>query len=380
MRKGAHTYVNEILSEGFVHTMTHGGFSASLMKAPRLKDIGRPHGLPPGERIPVIPISSLPGSPDSWSREAGAYVCPVDTDRGIWFDFTMNDRMNTAVLPSVKGLNPITGRPLDGPCLESYQNRCPVHDEPFGHDLLCEKCGFRWPTQNYVTHESTLWLDGFRQPDGTVRQFFFTEDDKKDIASLVMGKQNTMPAFGFVFYEPKEKRREPQIYFREIQTKPFAPQKNSGTPWWGVNTDHAYYAGGTTEADDCFGMGEITGDLDMSDGNDCLNYCSSVDLQSSTTVCNTSSLARGMSFTSNVSKSSPLRSKSVRTASVGAGAEIKQDIRRDELGIDGWKEEPSSIIRLYFCFEEQFRQIVEKGGVTGIQTKSSGFLDGLPVG
>jgi len=71
---------------------------------------------------------------------------------------------------------------------------------------------------------------------------------------------------------------------------------------------------------------------------------------------------------------------SPRDVSVGAGARIRQELQPDGLGIDGWKDEPSSIIRLYFCFSEQFRAIVDKGGIKGIQTNDSGFLDGLPVG
>ena len=94
--------------------------------------------------------------------------------------------------------------------------------------------------------------------------------------------------------------------------------------------------------------------------------------------------ARGISSFNNVSANETAYftsiKKGIRTASVGAGAEIKQDIKSDGLGVDGWKDEPSSIIRLYFCFEEQFRQILSNGGVVGVQTKKSGFMDNMPVG
>jgi len=229
----AQTYVQQIAKAGWVSTMEHKGFSASLMKAKRLQDRGAAYGLPQGQEIPVFPISALPGSPDEWVREPGTYVCPVQTDWGIWFDWTGNDAWNTAVAPSVKGMNPITGRKFSGAILEEYVERCPVHDIPFGHNRLCEECGFRWPPQNYVTHESTLWLDGFRQPDGTVRQFFFTEDDKRDIASLVIGNKNVVPAFGFVFYEPKERREMPDytISVSSWDNIPISYQV-PGDHWW----------------------------------------------------------------------------------------------------------------------------------------------------
>ena len=122
MSKKAITYVNRLMEEGYAYTMNHCGFSASLMKSKKLENRGdgRSHALPPGQSLPVIPVSNLPGCPQSWSREPGTYVCPIDTGWGIWFDFTMNDKENTAVVASVKGLNPITGMPLDGPGLESY--------------------------------------------------------------------------------------------------------------------------------------------------------------------------------------------------------------------------------------------------------------------
>jgi hypothetical protein len=359
MSNHAITYVNRLIEEGYVYTMEHAGFSASLMKARKLSNRdGLPHSLPPGQKMPVVPVSCLPGCPSSWSREPGTYVCPVDTDWGIWFDFTMNDTLNTAVVPSVKGMNPITGRPLNGPCLEAYVEKCPVHDEPFGHDRLCEKCGFRWPAQNYLTHESTLWLDGFRQPDGTVRQFFFTDDDKRDIASIVMGSENTMPAFGFVFYEPKERRRS--IASHSTGSMSGSMVSFSYTPY----SDVLLYNDNTF--DEC-GL---------------LNTSTSVGHEevSASYTCSTQPPTASASNSRGISSATCYYSKSVKEASVGAGAEIRQDIRPDTLGIDGWKDAPSSIIRLYFCFEEQLRQIVEVGGVSGVQTKKSGFMDGMPVG
>jgi hypothetical protein len=382
MRSTSRIYVSDILDEGFVHVMEHAGFKASLMKAPMLKDTGKAHGLPPGEKLPVVPIANLPGCPESWSREAGTYVCPIDVGWSLWFDFTMNNRLNTAVVPSVKGMNPITGQPIGGPQLESYEEKCPVHGTPFGHNLLCEECGYRWPSQNYLTHESILWLDGFRQPDGTVRQFFFTEDDKRDIASIVMGKENTMPAFGFVFYKPREEREEMMFGGVTINWKDYYSDfyKLGDNNVWHSHCDSTSY-------NPIIGSNTTTSDGTLVDDQNCTYTCSidssmgSVDASvSKPPPIKKSAMS---AFRANMLNSKPKKalSRSIsKEASIGAGAEIRQDIIRDSLGIDGWREEPSSIIRLYFCFEEQFRHIVETGGVRGVQTKKAGYLDGLPVG
>jgi len=392
-------YSREITeNKGAVYEMDHAGFKASLMKAQRLVGEGT-HGLPPGDRIPIYPIAALPGSPESWVREAGTYVCPVDSDWGLWFDWTMNNNLNTAVLPSVKGMNPITGQKLDGFGMQMYADKCPIHDTPFAHGCLCEKCGYEWPPQNYVSHPNTLWFDGFRQPDGSVRQFFFTDEDERDIASAIIGKQNTVPAFGFAFYQSKNPRTPPSIVTRSY------PQMKVGG-----NSVYAYYSQPTTDnfltgSSVKFAMSESTFNLcdsvsadsvsvdelhpsnweitgqgiktqssissgAMSKGKSSSGYCKSRDVHMGTP------LKRGLD-TKKFSKISGKKSKSV---SVGGGAKIDQVLERDSLGLDGWKDEPSAIIRLYFCFEQQFRQIVDTGGVRELKSAPEGYLQGLPLG
>jgi len=249
-------YALDVVPQHLCRTqMTVGRFTATLMRAPRLKDDGRVHGLPSGQPVPVYPIDMLPGCPEDWVREAGSYVCPVDVGWGLWFSWTKNDPLNTAVLTSVKGMNPITGRKVEGLFLEQYKDMCPVHAQKFeGDQRLCPECGFKWPPQSYVCNPNTLWWDGFRQPDGTVRQFFFTEDDKRDIASLVIGEHNTVPAFGFAFFEPMERRERapgavtrgisygggggpffhyvtPDVYSRTLTEKGPVASDDSGDTW-----------------------------------------------------------------------------------------------------------------------------------------------------
>ena len=66
--------------------------------------------------------------------------------------------------------------------------------------------------------------------------------------------------------------------------------------------------------------------------------------------------------------------------SVGAGAEIFQDLQKDTLKVSDWKEEASSIIRLYFVFADEFESILNKGGIKDLDGDKDGYLKGLPVG
>ena len=347
--------------------MRHNGFSARLMQTPRLKDVGRAYGLPPGNPVPVYPIDALPGCPEDWIHGSGSYICPVD-EYALWFDWTMNDNENTAVIASVKGMNPITGRKLEGLALEKYSEKCPVHNIPFSGDkLFCKECGYKWPAQSYVSYPNTLWWDGFRQADGTVRQFFFTDDEERDVASAIIGKKNTVPAFGFVFYEPKVRRVTKLARGRGIggsSIMSFAGFYDS------KGTGKKYLNGGPSGQSVISNYAEIS----MKHTEDGPNqvYCSNV-LRSKST----------MDFADQEDceekTSSIILPSEEKDVSVGAGAEINQDLRPDNTPLTDWKEEPSSIIRLYFVFRKKFEKIVAKG-LVDLDGNKEGYLKGLPVG
>ena len=74
------------------------------------------------------------------------------------------------------------------------------------------------------------------------------------------------------------------------------------------------------------------------------------------------------------------RNMEVKDVSVGGGARIDQKLSPDPLALDAWTEKESGLIRLYFVFEEQFKQIVKKGGIIDISGTDEGYLSGLPLG
>lgn len=350
-------YAHEVAEMGWVKTMEHAGFKASLMKTVRLTGNGT-HTLPPGERVPVFPITALPGAPSEWVREAGTYVCPVEVNWGLWFDWTMNSRLNVAVLPSVKGMNPITGTELESLHLEQYADRCPKHDEAFTHGRLCGSCGYEWPGQNYVSTPNTLWWDGFRQPDGTVRQFFFSEDERCDIASTVLGKQNTVPAFGFAFYHRKNPVTEPSTVVRSV------------LPWVSPQLPLP-----------------VVVDYEDSSHRSSLKVWSVCDSTSAKTTQRkvfTASLFSRQAEQDSVVVSSAVRSENVartrKGVAVGAGVRIRQELQDDVVGLDGWLPEPAAVIRLYFCFPEQLQLFVDRGGVVDLRGDDEGYLKNLPTG
>ena len=348
------------LDKVMIDTMEHSGYKAKIMKAMRLTG-EELHRLPPGNAISVIPIHCLPGCPDAWVREAGSYVCPVSCDIGLWFDWTDND-VNTAIIPSVKGMNPVTGEQIKELKMEQYRDKCPKHNIALAHDRYCEKCGYSLPPQNYVSvcdGNQRLWWDGFRQPDGSVRQFFFTEDDKRDIASLVIGKENTVPAFGFAFFKTKVNRVVEQRYVRGMNA-------NWNTGNNNIMLMSSNYTSLTNDSISCISESGMSGTSGTSgainfiganstkkhseamlDGiNDICGSLSRKSKNVSTPVdysCNNIKSISGDECRSK--KSSRVPNKDV---SVGAGARINQNLDVDKLALSEYIETPQSLIRLYF--------------------------------
>jgi len=377
-------------------TMEYKGFSAVIQKAERL--VGDyVHGLPPGKPINVYPVDAFEKPLGNWVKGAGNYVVPVESDWGLWFDWTMNDYLNTAILPTVKGMNPITGQRTNGFALERYEEKCPVHKIKFKDGLFCEKCNFKWPKQNYVASPNTLWWDGFRTSDGKVRQFFFTEDLLKSIPEQVIGKEDTVPAFGFAFYQTKVRREWPKQKGSRTgigvtgpmgskgsigQNYWFHPMAGTGKPAPGIYTcqiDNDTIVGANSVQVD---SGEITlsnNGSSASFDNDsvkCMYINSSGNISLGTSNPTTKLKLDGDGFLRTVKTKKQVKNAEV---GVGAGAEIAQGLEIDSLKLSDWQDKPSSVMRLYFVFTDQFKSIADKG-MKDLTGEKEGYLAGLKTG
>lgn len=380
--------------------MEHAGFKANIMEAERLAG-ERTHALPPGSALPVHRVSEFKKHPDNWMEEDGCYVVPVKPNKGLWFDWTMNEALNTAVVPTVKGCNPITGLKTDRLGLERYENNCPKHDIKFTDDRYCEKCGYKWPAQNYVAHPNTSWWDGFRADDGSVRQFFITEDMMRDIASHMIGKENTVPAFGFAFFKPKKTRREAVLdsftisnngcgcghwhcgcghWYHPFNSGPiFGDVHSSIIPNSinGISNEHIYLSNNSNSADAHIELDSIqcsaTGPQNYS--QDEIPVLSQEEAEAKFDLSlkfqkKSKNVLRSMSMSPSAPK---------KEVAIGAGAKIEQGLIVDPYELDSWKEEPDSIMRIYFVFQNEFDHW-KSFGMKDLDGKINGMLDNLPVG
>jgi hypothetical protein len=347
--------------------MEYKGFRAKIMEAERLSG-DHIFGLPPGSPLNVYPSGVFLEYPEQWMKGPGVFVVPVKPNKGLWFDWTLNSSVNTAVLPTVKGCNPITGMPTSGFRLERYVDKCPKHGVEFESDRYCPKCDYKWAKQNYVTG-SPMWWDGFRSEDGSVRQFFFTEDEIRDVASHMIGKENTVPAFGFAFYRQKILRAG----MFEIHTKYDYEEKykNPLKDMWYLSNTNNYGVYSDTKS-------TSSGRYFANSGN--ILCCSGL---SSPQVC-TSRSAHGNSYLGKVEEDHTTTSYSVQTdsvkeVSIGAGAKIKQELNEDKYEFDSWEDSPAASMVIYFVFQEKLDKMISKG-IKDLNGVKEGMLNGIPVG
>jgi len=371
-----------------------------------------PQGLPPRSSREVYPVDSYPACPDSWmngSDIAGSYFVGVDEEVGMWLDFNPCHDLEyeVAVVISIQGVNPITGQKTDALRLEQYKGKCPVHDVDFQSDNYCPKCEFNWPDQNYLattgTPRGNFWLDGFRRPDGTVRQYIFTAEEMKGIASQVIGKDKVY-AIGVAFYYSKEKK-EP-VFYRSSTRCPLLNYDN-----YLPEIDNMVYGGGSTLIKNSLSLDNGLDNIDLDSCEINFSYmagghsgspASDSGMASVTSCCDFGNngshltkrkggMSRGIIATASAKGTKGQVANSVTRASarkvetvkpvkkleVGAGALIKQKVYRDTKDIGFWNEEPDGMLYINYCDMETLGKILKAGEVG---KKSEGFMDGLTVG
>lgn len=370
--------------------MEHKGFYASIMEAERL--IGdQTFGLPPGSALEVYPVDLFKVCPGNWMKGPGVFVVPVRPGKGLWFNWRMNDELNTAVIPTVKGCNPITGMQTTGFHLEKYENKCPKHGCDFKVDRFCPECGYKWPDRGYVSG-NPLWWDGFRGEDGSVRQFFFTEEMMRDVATHMIGKENTVPAFGFAFYSPKVRREAPKydniphIYHMNsiLNEHSFVSKSMNSTLGGGLKGSGDFLGGGLKSFSATRGIKRKYGSSISSDVSysaptaSSENMVRSVNLDS-LSINHDTPQTDPSGYDMDMCDVQPRDFQPTKEVAVGAGAKIRQSLPVDKYDLDTWKDTPDAVMTIYFVFQEEFDKMAAEG-FNDFSDKQNGMLNGLPVG
>jgi len=198
--------------------------------------------LPPYGLTQVHDLVEYPDAPESWVRANAPnertyfFGVPRSPERGIWFDFQsfQYDQHDVAVRVSMQGIDALSGMRADDTRLHWYKNNCPRHNTPFVSGRFCQQCNYAWPGVNFLSTSgarkdgATLWLDGFRNTEGDVRQAIFVDDPNRGVAAQLIGEDRS-PAFAFVLR-------------RSITQKPVeqAPLRRSLPSFGGDSGDRLY--------------------------------------------------------------------------------------------------------------------------------------------
>ncbi len=397
-----------------MYEMKYKGFYAAVMEADKL--VGEnTYELPPGKCLSVYHADEFLGWPGNWMTGPGVFVVPVRPDKGLWFDWRRNDNINTAILPTVKGCNPITGLQTSGFHLERYEEKCPKHKCNFMAEKFCPECNYRWPPQNYISYPNVLWWDTWMTSKGLGRQFFFSEDELRDVATHKIGKENVVHAFGFTFFTPKEKRARPVEELSRGINQGMFTLTSSGHPSMQLMADSNITAHNSKSVnlfhhslqEESLGGKKLGANYCGDSAAPCLDGMSvsntnaggpifpvpcaggSIESEEKTSgggiiIPDFAGEKKKRSFSSKgglkgQQVNSTSRPKLVKEVSIGAGARIRQALNPDSYPLDSWNEAPAAVMTIYFVFQEKFEQLKARGmrDVTGTK---EGMLKNIPVG
>lgn len=326
-------------------------------------------GLPPGAPRIGYPVDKFPASPTSWmhgSGKASSYFVPILPERGMWLDFNGNNyhSHHVAVVVSVQGVNPLTGMKVDPIRLEQYKNKCPKHGTDFLQNRFCESCGFEWHPQNYLSSNngSPFWLDGFRTEDGTVRQWYFTEEECKGVAAQLIGEERVF-AIGIAFYLSKNPK--PVVRHTRRSYGYACGSLGGGSPFLaskGIASGFKGFAPSYEEYDVQV----------LCSANNAAPTMDSMSLESVQTLS-----ADPTDYSGEIQQAEQASiERSLKKIEIGAGAKIYQKINADPENLDFWQDEPAGMIYINYCDVATAERILAAGPR---KQKAEGFLDGLKL-
>lgn len=348
-------------------------------------------GLPPYAHANVFPTDEFTGCPENWehgSDVVSSYFMGVEEDKGLWLDFNEchNHTHDVAIVISVQGVNPITGQTLVGKKklkLQQFHKKCPIHRINFQQDRYCPKCEFKWPGQNYLsttgTPRGSLWLDGFRGEDGSVRQYIFTAEEMRGIATQIIGKKRVF-AIGIAFYLSNDKKPVQKTVFRD-GNKISSPLP---TNWDTLLYKDSGFKGSWSGTKYSGTASKSLMSQSMSFGNNELGcsiqarYCSAALGSAGCDNLGSASASADMALGSITLE--PNRNKidtPVKNFEVGAGALINQRVYDDPKVMDYWEKKPSGMILLNYCDQGKLKEIINAGRRAD---EKEGFMKGLQVG
>ncbi len=398
------------------YLMTANNMAVGLNMPPALKSIGSganeiAQGLPPHAPRRAFLVDEYPACPANWMRSSGrtkSYFVPIKVNHGLWLDFNMSLHrvaQDVAIVVSAQGVNAITGLPARDPQLEQFLDVCPKHKEAFGPDRLCTKCGFKWPKCNYLSSTGqplgSLWIDGFRAEDGIIRQYVFTEDHARSVAKAIVGEDRVF-ALGISYFLSKTNRVQPTLsrplghpgVYSSIQDQSYSKGLGltscvenydgpiacaSGPSASNLAPDMTHFLGNISKsANVTTSWGHSTASASKGSSSDKGVQKLSARLaqdDAKGSLLNAPSASKGRLMASTAQYCA--NTVAVKKVEIAAGAKVNQRFYDDPNSLDYWQAEPTALIVINYCTEEDAERIIAAGKVD-LSGHPEGFLQQVP--
>jgi len=422
----------------YEYWMKSNGMFVGLNTPDALKSKTGNHGLPPYAKRKSFLVDKYPACPSNWMESSGrmsSYFVPVQEGKGMWLDFNKNFKNDhhVAIAISVQGVNPLTGVACEDAQLEQYLDNCPKCDTAFKPERLCEKCGVKYPKQNYLattgTPEGKLWLDGFRSLEGLVRQYILTAEKMRGVASNLIGKDRVY-AIGISFFKSKERKDFNLVSFTPSYGNQYnyngisAPYQQLGhgqnqrfpslnTPInWSVTPTSSSSSSSSSNRSSSssfnpfiVGKRKTRRSGKRSSGQGKVHSRRGVSPQGPQGPSGISGIPGGVSaedfakdsWVNGVSDQNNIQldmmfvdpnqtvacnfvqEVQTKNLEIGAGANINQSVYDDPEHISYWRDEPEAVIYINYALEDDVAKIISQG-VRNLEGHKEGFLQNIPVG
>ena len=148
-------------------------------------------------------VSDLPSALRPAGVPLGTILFGITEGSKFHFTFSSHEQ-EYAVIPSIKGINPLTGLEATSD-LTSHQRGSYCPQDPT-HGVLkkggyCPKCGMHWPEYNFVYVRGSTTLDSWRTGKDEYRAFIASKDSGCDVASFLSGGNPMSQVIGFALYQ-----------------------------------------------------------------------------------------------------------------------------------------------------------------------------------
>lgn len=321
--------------------MRIGSLEVIFHRTVRVADGRTPSNLPPSlGRMALHPVKKFrKNCPESWDDDA--YFMALHDVEAMWMSFHSTG-MPVAALIGAGGVNALTG----------------------------EKLGTVLAKENYIVAPPQPWLDGWKDPDGTVFQFVATPHKKGEgntVAEQIIGKESKTGAIGIAVFEPKDPSK---IKFSPYPTQGWGGSASSSDFHWQSYAGNQYITAMNCAVASC--------DSSIEQSEPMLGITKHALVESAHKVLRSSKPLMAKMGHPQAKGARAEVPRAFAELGIGKGGKIIQKIYPDPHGLEVWNEKPTAVFAVYLVDAKTAEEITgEKVAAPSTHESYGGVWFGL---